>query len=130
MTEAEATTMLVEIGEIAVTFMGAWVSLTFAYLTAAYFVGPALTKFQCWVISTFYTVMAIIFAMSSVGYARAWGELVISEPNILLGVWEFGFPDWGEAASFFFYGGIPVSLYFMYNIRSRVKTESTGTEND
>ncbi len=123
MTEAEmrAATMLVEVGDIAVTFMGAWVSLTFAYLTAAYFVGRALSRFQCWAISVFYVVMAVVFAMSAVGYVKTWRALYLREPVIFGEVWEFGFPWWGELSGFFFYGGIFVSLYFMYNIRQTDK---------
>ena len=123
MTEAEmrAATMLVEVGDIAVTFMGAWVSLTFAYLTAAYFVGRALSRFQCWTISIFYVVMAAVFAMSAVGYVKTWRALYLLEPVIFGRVWEFGFPWWGELSGFFFYGGIFVSLYFMYNIRQTDK---------
>ena len=36
--EMRAATMLIEVGDIIVTFMEAWVSLSFAYITAPYFV--------------------------------------------------------------------------------------------
>ena len=130
MTEAEmrAATMLVEVGDITVTFMGAWVSLTFAYLTAAYFIGRNLSSFQCWAISVFYVVIAVVFSMSSVGYAKTWSFLYHRDPTIFDGIWEFRFPWWGEASAFFFYGGILVALYFMYNVRNATgHDDSYGT---
>ena len=94
MSEAEmrAATMLIEVGDIAVTFMAAWVSLTFAYITAPYFVGKALSRFQCLAISILYAVMALVFAMSAVGYAKS-GKVLYDHNAVFFGdVWEFSFP--------------------------------------
>ena len=124
MSEAEmrAATMLIEVGDIAVTFMAVWVSLIFAYITAASFVGKALSRFQCLTISILYAVMALVFAMSAGGYAKSWKVLYDHNAVFFGDVWEFNFPWWGEAAAFFFYGGIIMSLYFMYNVRRTEKT--------
>ena len=67
MTEADAIGALTNIGEVAATYTGMWLSVTFGYLTVAYFLGKSLSRFQCLAISTLYVVFAIIFAAVAVG---------------------------------------------------------------
>ena len=51
LSDAQALDSLTYIGEVAGSYLAMYISITFAYLTAAYFIGGALSRFQCGVIS-------------------------------------------------------------------------------
>ena len=122
MTEPEAITALTEIAALALAHIGAWLSLTFAYLTVAYFAGRSLSKFQCWTVSILYGVMGFLFASPVIGYVDGWLLLYARESTIFDEVSAFSaVPFYVEGWTFFTYGGVLVSLYFMYNVRHTEK---------
>ena len=51
MTEADALGVLISFADIVATQVTLWLSLTFAYLTAAHFIGSALSRVQCAIVS-------------------------------------------------------------------------------
>jgi len=123
MTEAEAIESLTNIGEIAATYAGLWVSITFGYLTVAYFLGASLSRFQCWVISTLYAVFAVLFSSTTLGYVDSWLRLRRRESTVFDDVWLFSeIPYYFEFAGFILVASTIVSLYFMYNVRSKRET--------
>ena len=120
MTESEAIEALTNIGEIAATYGGLWLSTTFAFLTVCYLVGKALTTFECLLISALYGTSAFIFAGATIGYINSWFLLKARESTILDEILLFGGMErYIGGASVMLFGGTLVSLYFMYNIRHR-----------
>jgi hypothetical protein len=119
-TEAEAIESLTNIGEVAATYGGLWLSSTFAYLTVCYLVGKTLTKFECFLISGLYGTSALMFAGASIGYSNTWFLLRAREETIMDGVWLFnGMENYIAGSAVVLFGGTIISLYFMYNIRNR-----------
>ena len=120
MTEAEAIEALTNIGEVAATYAGLWLSSTFAYLSVCYFVGKSLTTFECLLVSVLYGSSALMFAAAGIGYANSWFLLRAREETILDSIWLFnGMENYMAGAAVVFFGGTLVSLYFMYNVRHR-----------
>ena len=126
MSEGEAIAALTDIGETAATFFSLWVSVTFAFLTVAYFVGRSLTRFQCLAISALYIASAATFGASAQGYAEAWVKMRCRVNTVFDDVAVFANVSfYGEAAIFILMGGTLLSLYFMYDIR-RKRIESAA----
>lgn len=122
MTEAEAIGALVDIDELAATYGSLWLSVTFGYLTVAYFLGKALSRFQCLMISVLYIVSALNYVGSVVGQTQAWELLVERERTIYDGVWlATGFSGWADGGALFYLAGTIIALYFMYNVRNSEK---------
>ena len=119
MNEVDAIESLTNIGEIAATYGTLWVSITFGYLTVAYFLGTALSRFQCLAISTLYVVFAAIFAATTLGYVDSWLQLQSRENTVFDNVWLFNeIPFYFESTALVLVGSTILSLYFMYNVRT------------
>ena len=121
MTEAEINTALSDLGANAATFYTAFFSFTFAYLTAAYLIGEALTVFQAWLVSILFFIIATMFGATGWGYADAWLRLRARGPSILDEVFVFGVPGWSSALGLMTIASIFASLYFMLDIRRRAR---------
>ncbi|MEH6639795.1 MAG: hypothetical protein V7717_11005 [Porticoccaceae bacterium] len=120
MTEAEAIESLTGTGAMVATFAAMWISMTFGYLTVAYFIGAALSRFQCTVISVLYAVWAGMFASVTIGYGHAWLLLREREDTIYDSVPNFAsVPYYLELMIFVFGASTLVTLYFMHDIRKR-----------
>jgi len=118
MSEGEVIAALTDIGETFSTFTGLWVSVTFAYLTVAYLVGKALSRFQCLAISALYVVSSVLFGTSAQGYADGWVRLHLRETSVFDEVFVFNnVTFYAEAGAVFFGLGTLLSLYFMYDVR-------------
>ncbi len=123
MTEADTIAALTNIGEVTATYAGMWVSVTFGYLTVAYFLGKSLSRFQCLTISTLYGVLAAIFVSVTVGYVDSWFVIQAREKTIFDEVWIFNnVPGYIEGTAFVLVAATLVSLYFMYNVRNADKS--------
>jgi high-affinity Fe2+/Pb2+ permease len=119
MTEAEAIAALIDLAEVTTSQTGVWCSLTFGYLTVAYFVGKALSRFQCLTISIIYTVIAFFFVATVMHHSQAWILLLGREHTIYDEIWlSPGFNHLGGSIALFLSVGTLVSLYFMYNVRN------------
>ena len=89
-----------------------YLTLLSAYLVVAFVAGKRLTKFQVWTVSIIYTVCITITALS---VSIAGGRAAEMEARI--------YPDATEsvvfpiAGYFILYGGIFMSLLFMWKVR-------------
>lgn len=68
----EVVAALTDMADVAATYAGLWVSVSFAYLTVAYLVGRRMTRFQCGLISALYLVTATMFAAASMAHSHAF----------------------------------------------------------
>ena len=118
MTEAEAIASLNGMADVIGTLLGVWVSITFGYLTVAYFVGPKLTTFQCVAISSLYIATSFIFGGSSIIYVHAWQLTRIREGTVFNELaLASSLPAYVGGSVIIVLGGTILSLYFMYNVR-------------
>ncbi|MGR8946692.1 MAG: hypothetical protein ACU84Q_01505 [Gammaproteobacteria bacterium] len=118
MTATETIATLNDISEVIGMFVSMWVSVTFAYLTVAYFVGAALSRFQCLVISGLYTLTAVYFASAGIAHVQAWHLVRESGPTLYDQIALMQSQTaWAWGITLFHVGGTLVSLYFMYNVR-------------
>jgi hypothetical protein len=119
MTEAEATEALVDIAMNCATFFSVCISLTFAFLTVAYFIGSALTRFQLILISAIYAVAELMMGMTFVIWVEAFERLHSREKTILSDIWLLKPIAWSQAGAVLLFAVFLASIYFMYDIRKR-----------
>ena len=112
---------LTDIADVAATYLGVWLSLTFAYLTVSYFVGKALSRYQCMMISFLYLLSASMFGVTTLVHVKAWVLLRAREQSVYDEISLVTFPWWIEAVAIFLVTGTLISLYFMYNVRHTEK---------
>ncbi len=112
---------LTGIADVAATYLGVWLSLTFAYLTVSYFVGKALSRYQCMMISFLYLLSASMFGVTTLVHVKAWVLLRAREQSVYDEISLVTFPWWIEAVAIFLVTGTLISLYFMYNVRHTEK---------
>ena len=118
MTEAEALGALIELADLTATQVTLWLSSTFAYLTASHFVGKALSRFLCLVVSALYLFVSVIYGSAIVMHANAWVVLRETHETILDQVWiAKHVTGWEAGISMFLIGGTIGSLIFMYSVR-------------
>ena len=120
MNETDAIVVLTSIGDVAGTFGAIFFSVTFAYVSVAYLVGRALTKFQCVAASMLYLLAASIFGGSFIGYSDAWLTIKARESTAIDEVLLFNFPGWLPTITTAVVGISLLSLYFMYDLRRSV----------
>ncbi len=122
MTEAEATTTLIAMGDLLATYLGLWVTATFAYLTVAYFVGENLSRFQNVAISGLYVAAAASFAFAALGHTDAFLQLYEREYSVYREVFNAPvLPLYLPIFGIIFVCGTLISLYFMLNVRRNQK---------
>ena len=119
--EAEVIGSLMAISDQAATYLNVWVSLTFGYLTVAYFLGKALSRFQCLAISGLYLVIAYIAASSVYGLTQSFFVLLGRDTSLISDVWIITHGGREQGAAIFFSGATILALYFMYNARQTEK---------
>jgi len=118
MTEAEAIESLTNIGSLAATYAGMWLSVTFAYLTVAYLVGAKLSRFQVSAISTLYVLLTSISGATTLGYVDSWTKLREREATIFDSVKLFSSAEvYLPATTAFLIFSTCLALYFMYDVR-------------
>ena len=102
-----------------------FISFTFAYLTVAYFIGPALTKFQAGAATGLYILSSASAAVGSILPMLAWSELLGSKETTLgqFQIWDGVF--WISYMGLIHAVAIFVSLYFMFDVRRRAKLEDS-----
>ncbi len=122
MTEAEVTTTLIAMGDLLATYLGLWVTATFAYLTVAYFVGGKLTRFQNVAISGLYVAAASSFAFAALGHTDAFLQLYGREYSVYREIFNAAsLRLYLPGFAIIFGGGTLISLYFMFNVRREQK---------
>ena len=100
----------------AMTAFSIYLTLTFAYLTIAYFVGKDLSRFQAFCVSTLYAAGAFISLLSCINQLNFFNA-VLQESEALQSATPFAAGFWIYYIAPLFITGIFVSLYFMWNIR-------------
>jgi hypothetical protein len=123
MTESEVIESLSELSINASTYMTIFISVTFAYLMVAYFVGRSLSRFQCFAVSALYMLFAAITGASTISWSEAFQLLGARERSIMDEVWLFENASWVIWLVPLFSMVVFTSLYFMYDVR-REKTAS------
>jgi len=119
--ETEALGALIEPANITATQVTLWLSSTFAYLTASHFVGKALSRFQCLIVSALYIFVSVIYGAAIIMHANAWVVLRESQKTILDKVWiTQNVTGWEAGISIFLIGGTIGSLIFMYTVRRKI----------
>ena len=118
MSEAELAETLSGYATVCMNFISLWVTLTFAYLSAAYFVGSNLSRFQATVVSGLYVISALWFGLGAVAYNMAWQKTralggTVFDEIALTG----GQSLWIGGVALFVSLGTSISLYFMYDVR-------------
>jgi len=121
MTEAEVIESMAVLGQGAVSVFTVFVSVTFGYLTVAYFLGRELTKFQLYAITGVYLVTSATMACTGVACVLAWEKLVQEYPSVLDTIPFFTIGVWHSITAVIFAAGMLVSIYFMRNIRHTQK---------
>jgi len=127
MSEAETIELVALLGDNAVSNFAVYISITFAYLTVAYFVGAALSSFQMKAVSGLYLASSGICAISSVATVQAWVLIVSVEPTVLNTLPLYTAGIWHIYMAVLLTAGMVVSLYFMYDIRRRGNEKSDKT---
>ena len=118
MTEAEAIESLNGMADVAVSQLSVWVSITFGYLTVAYFLGSKLSRFQCGAVSILYVVTSFLFGGSAIIYVHAWQLTRIREATVFNELaLASNLPAYVGSTSAVVLGGTLISLYFMHNVR-------------
>ena len=129
MTEAETMELVAIYTAGAMTAYSIYITITFGYMTVAYFVGDKLSTFQVVAASGLYLVASITGVITAYIHVHTWSTL---KAEFTGGLSALDSSIWwnGEAwkvlivASLLF--GVLISLYFMYNVRHTAKTrEST-----
>ena len=120
MTEVEATSTLVSIADLLATYLGLWVTTTFAYLTAAYFLGEKLTRFQSIAISGLYLTASLSFALAALGHTEAFILLEARELTVYRDIGTVKIlPLYYPGFALLFGCGTFISLYFMWDLRRK-----------
>lgn len=117
MTEAEALELISMYVDIAVSSFSIYLTITFAYLTVAFFVGKSLSTFQAVAISSLYLIGAGSAIANLVIQLQAWGKIKELYTTILdeFFFWEAEF--WLAYMPTLMIGGVLIGLYFMWNVR-------------
>lgn len=124
MTEAETLELVSLYYGNAIDAFTIYISFTFAYLTVAYFVGAKLSGFQVIVVSGLYLIAALSTTLGSVMPMLAWGELLSSRETLLDKFQLWNGITWVFNMCVIFAGGMVVSFYFMFDIRSKAASET------
>jgi len=105
-------------------------SFTFAYLTASYFVGSRLSKFQSSAVSFLYVGSVSSTALTVVGCQKAVAAIQISHPSVVIDQfvqWDVRY--WHYYVIFLFVSVIMLSLYFMYDCRKAINENMKNPPN-
>jgi hypothetical protein len=117
MTEAELWEMFFESANMATSVFSVVLTVNFAYLATAYFVGKRLSTFQTLVVSFLYVFGAAILTMSFAAMLNRGMEFAARLQEIHPDRFFLMSPVYTLTFSALLALSIPVSLFFMYQIR-------------
>ena len=102
--------------DVAITCFSIYLTLTFAYLTAAYLVGIKLTAFQAIAISGLYVFGGVSALICQYILIRGWGSVIeYAVPLHSVPLWDEKF--WITYMWSIELSGILLGLYFMWRVR-------------
>jgi hypothetical protein len=118
MTEAEVLEVAgIWSGNILTAFT-IYISFTFAYLAAVFYVGDRLTSLQSVCTSGLYFFAATSAMLAQIGYMQAQFTLLRETPNALDGIFLVMAGDfWTPYIAIMQATGVFLSLYFMWSVR-------------
>ncbi len=125
MTEAELWEMFFESANMATSVFSVVLSINFAYLATAYFVGKRLSSFQTMVVSFLYLFGAAILTLSFAAMLNRGMEFGARLQAIHPDRFFLMSPVFILTFSTLLALSIPVSLFFMYQIRRNPKLGAT-----
>jgi len=117
MTESEVIESAFIMAEGAVSVLAIYISVIFAYLAAAYFVGKNLTRYQASVFTGLFVATETIATASLTASVLGWEKLVALYPSVLNTIPFFTLGIWHKCMAGLLTVGIVAGLYFMHNIR-------------
>ena len=118
MTEAEALEVAgIWSGHILTAFT-IYISFTFAYLVAVFYVGARLTSIQAFFASALYAFAAASSVLAQIGYMQTQFRILNEVPTLLDGVFLVTEGDfWIPYMGIMEFAGILLGIYFMWSIR-------------
>jgi hypothetical protein len=119
MSEAESLELIALYTANAITSFSLYISFTFAFLVAAYFVGRDLSRFQAITISGLYFVAAISGSLSLFASVHAWVVIKRSTATVFNTVPIYNETLWLVMMPIILVLGILISIYFMWDVRHR-----------
>ncbi len=119
MTEAEAIELLLTCISNTIAGFTIYISFTFAYLTAAFFVGSKLTLFQTIAGSGLYIASAASAIGSNFSNLTAYRLIMADTPTVLDSLYIMHAEPWIPYMLVMQGAGMLLSLYFMYDVRRR-----------
>jgi hypothetical protein len=119
MPENEALELIAIYQANAINSFTVFLSLTFAYLTAAYVVGRVLSPFHTMAISGLYVASSMTLGTACVISTQAWAEIIASQTAMLdaLALYRGGY--WDVFVEVLMMAVLAVGIYFMFNVRRR-----------
>ena len=117
MTEAETLEVVALYGSNSFSIFTVYLSITFAYLTVAYFLGAKLSRFQTITISGLYIASSAMASLAFIGTTQTWVVLISTTQTMLNTIPIYSAGVWHIYAAILAIAGILVSLYFMYDVR-------------
>ena len=117
MTEFELESLLTEMGLAAVESFGMYVTVTVAYLVAAFVTGKKLTKTQIFIVNTLFIISAVIMTVATVGYITRGIPIADALEVIHPDRWYAMQPPVRAAVITLESLGILASLKFMWDVR-------------
>jgi hypothetical protein len=117
MSEAELWEMFPEAMSVTSSVFSVQLTVNFAYLATAYFVGRRLSTFQALVVSFLYVFGAGILTLSFFGVLNRGVEFAARLKEIDSDLFFIVTPLFATTFSALLALSIPVSLFFMYQIR-------------
>jgi predicted neutral ceramidase superfamily lipid hydrolase len=117
MTEAESLEVIALYNVNVASYLAIFISVTFAYLTVAYFQGRALTDFQVRVASGLYVLWSGLLALGVYENTVAWELMAREHETILSSMSVYGSGVLHIPLAIVLVVSILVSLYFMHDVR-------------
>jgi hypothetical protein len=121
MSEAELWEMFLESLSVATSIFNGALTVAFAYLATAYFVGRRLSAFQVVVVSFLYLFGSAILALSFIGMLSRALYFAVRLKEIDPDLFFLASPPYVITCVTLLVLSIPVSLFFMYQIRRSPK---------
>jgi hypothetical protein len=122
MAEAELWELIAVHAANAMSAFNIYLTVTFAYLIAAYLVGAKLSKLQTGLITGLFIFSAGSGWLAMVIYLRRaaiFQDMLASESEIYARTFLMGGKFWSVYMAILLAFGMAVSLYFMYDIRRK-----------
>jgi hypothetical protein len=124
MTEAEIWELAIITADNAMTAFSIYLTVTFAYLAAAYLAGAKLSRLQTVLISGLYMFAAssgLLVCVSHTYRAMTLQNMLVAKSETLATAFAVGGGFWTIYMAVLLSAGMVVSLYFMYDIRRKVE---------